>query len=109
MRDGFPALSNEQILEKVNFRKGVPRKEVSDLQFTVNGKVVEMSNLNSLHDQLFDKQTGSYCPGCSNAADVCQPVAKLSAGKHKIGFQVKPATYDHPDMHVDVLEVLLVG
>jgi len=92
-----------------SFQKGIPRKEVSDLEFSVDGNKVAPSTLLSLHDELFHVQHGSYCPGCVNTADVCQPAGKLSPGKHTIGLQVKPSSYMHPKMHVDVLEVVLVG
>ena len=91
------------------YKEGVPRKDVSDLEFKVDGWTVAPAELLRLHNELFDEQEGKYCPGCHNAADVCQPAGKLSPGKHTIGLNVKPSSYNNASMHVDILQYMLVA
>merc|ERR1719401_1355437 len=96
-------LSPEELARKIGYVDGVGRKQVSDLVFTVNGAAVPEGALLRLHEELFDASRGLYCPGCKNAADLCQPVAKLSRGRHILGLRVSPHTYPDPNMSVEVL------
>merc|ERR1719291_660690 len=66
------------------------REDVSDLFFTVDGRAVDGARLLELHDELFRTGAGAFCPGCKNPADLCQPVAKVGAGRHTVGASVEP-------------------
>jgi len=89
------------------------RKNVSDLKFSIDGRGVSNKELNRLHDELFDKEAGKFCPDCKNPMELCQPVAKVGKGKHTVGARVKPSSRDFKkdgeDMSVEIMEVLLVG
>jgi len=89
-----------------------PRKSVSDLSFSIDGKGIWNKDMPKLHDTLFSQQAGTFCPGCDKAADVCQPVAKVSAGQHTVGASVAPRTWEGTDgeeTFVEIMELLVVG
>lgn len=89
---------------------GPVRQSVSDLTFTIDGKGVSGEELHDLHDEIFHRETGKFCPGCKNPADICQPVAKVDAGQHTIGAKVEPRTWDADDeVFVEIMELLVVG
>jgi len=90
------------------------RADVSDLAFTVDGRAVDAPRLLELHDELFHAEAGVFCPGCKNPADLCQPVAKVGAGRHTVGARVEPRTPGlgrggGDDVFVEILELMLVG
>jgi len=89
------------------------RKDVSDLKLSIDGRAVSNAELNQLHDEIFHKEAGKFCPDCKNPADLCQPVAKVGKGTHIVGARVAPSSRDDKkdgeDMFVEIMEVLLVG
>jgi len=100
---------------------GEKRRDVSDLTFSIDGREVSGEELNRLHDEIFNAETGKFCPGCKNPMDLCQPVAKVAKGKHTVGARVEarsrdgvaPANVPHmqegEEMFVEILEMLVVG
>jgi len=66
------------------------RKSVSDLKFSIDGNGIRDNDLPKLHDKLFGQEAGIFCPGCKNPTALCQPVAKVDAGKHTVGARVEP-------------------
>jgi len=90
--------------------KAPARQNVSDLTFTIDGRGVSGEELHDLHDEIFHENAGKFCPGCKNPADVCQPVAKVDAGPHKVGAKVEPRTWEGDgDVFVEIMELLVVG
>lgn len=90
-----------------------PRKNVSDLAYTIDGQAVPSSNLLLLHDELFS-ENGKFCPQCRQVADICQPVAEVSQGDHTVGARVEARSRADPDasgnpMVVEILELIVVG
>ncbi|CAK0873330.1 unnamed protein product [Prorocentrum cordatum] len=90
--------------------KAPARQNVSDLTFTIDGRGISGEELHDLHDEIFHENAGKFCPGCKNPADVCQPVAKVDAGPHKVGAKVEPRTWEGDgDVFVEIMELLVVG
>jgi hypothetical protein len=91
--------------------KGV-REDVSDLTFTIDGLTVDGPRLLELHDELFLAGSGKFCQDCKNPADLCQPVAKVGAGRHTVGASVEPSSSAgalvSDDMFVEIMELMLV-
>jgi hypothetical protein len=90
---------------------GPARKSVSDLKFSIDGNGIQDKDLPKLHETLFSKEAGKFCPGCDKAADLCQPLAKVDAGQHTIGASVKPRSWEGADKNtfVEIMELLVVG
>jgi hypothetical protein len=99
------------------------RANVSDLTFSIDGRVVSGEELHRLQDELF-AGNGKFCPGCEPMASLCQPVAKVAKGRHIVGARVEnrsreaivPKRQPLPTamrpgqvMEVEILEMLVVG
>ena len=107
--DGSCCLSQQEMAQKLGSEKDGTRPEVSDVAFSLDGRAVPQEHLVELHKRLFAKATGSYCPGCTNMADLCQPLGPLGPGRHLVGLRVEPRTFRSPDMAVEVLQLMLVA
>jgi hypothetical protein len=91
---------------------GPARNNVSDLKFSIDGNGIMGKELPKLHEKLFGKEAGVFCPDCKNPASLCQPVAKVAAGQHTIGARVEPRSWegaDGEDTFVEIMELLVVG
>jgi len=90
------------------------RPKVVDFAVNVDGKDVPFDDLQSLQEELFDKEDGRYCKECPKLKDMCGSVAKLSAGEHTIAIKVDPHSYAHsPEVDskvtLEIGQVMLVG
>ena len=49
------------------------------------------------------------CPGCGALRDACAVVAaNVTAGTHTISIVVAPASFDDPEMHVAITQLIVV-
>jgi len=107
--NGSCCLTEAEMAKKLGSEKEGTRPEVSDVAFSVDGKAVPQEHLVELHKRLFAQASGSYCPGCKGAGDLCQPIGPLGPGRHLVGLRVEPRTFQSSDMAVEVLQLLLVA
>ncbi|CAK0820249.1 unnamed protein product [Prorocentrum cordatum] len=107
--DGSCCLTEAEMAKKLGSEKERTRPEVSDVAFSLDGKAVPQERLVELHKRLFAQAGGSYCPGCTGAGDLCQPIGPLGPGRHLVGLRVEPRTFQSSDMAVEVLQLLLVA
>jgi hypothetical protein len=102
---GFISISGSERWKRTDANS--QRSNSSDAVFTVDGQRISDEALVLLHQNLFAPGSGEYCPGCKAAGDVCQPVAKLSPGQHKIGMSVRPDV--ESGTLLELIQVMLVG
>ena len=80
------------------------RPRVSDVAVAVDGVPLPASSFAALQADL-----DRVCPGCGALRDACAVVAaNVTAGTHTISIVVAPASFDDPEMHVAVSQIMVV-
>jgi hypothetical protein len=103
-------LANENARKRSSFPVNVEVMEPkADVEYRLDGKLVSDEALVTMNGALFDKKTGSFCPGCDDVEQMCQGVAELTGGTQLLSLQVRPRQQDNdPETTVELLQVMVV-